>query len=189
MKLSILIPSIEVRAVQLTCLKTELFSQIIQCNAADDVELIVETDNGEMSIGAKRNLLLSKATGSYVCFFDDDDIPSSTYILKILDAIKTDCDNCSLTGIIRWDGENPEVFEHSIKYSEYKTNSSESSIRYERYPNHLNVIKADIAKQFKFPEINHGEDTDWATQIFNSGLLKNETTIDGILYHYDYKRK
>ena len=188
MKLSILIPSLESRSTQLACLKQELFSQIIQCNAVDDIEILTEIDNGEMTIGAKRNKLLSLATGLYVAYFDDDDICASTYIQKILDCIKTGCDNCSMTGVITWDGERPELFEHSIKYSAYKTNDT-GAIKYERYPNHLNVIKSDVAKQFKFPEINHGEDTDWATQIFNSGLLKKETEIEGVLYHYNYKQK
>ena len=93
-----------------------------------------------------------------------------------------------MTGVITWDGNNPEVFEHSIKYKAYRTNDT-GPIKYERYPNHLNIIRSDIAKQFRFPEINHGEDTDFATQIFKSGLLKKETTIDGVMYHYDYKAK
>lgn len=186
MQLSILIPSLESRTDMLATLKADFFRQIIACNAIDDVEVLTEIDNGEMSIGTKRNILLSKASGKYLCFHDDDDAPASTYIEKIIKCISSDCDNCSMTGVITWDGQNPELFEHSIKYKEYKTNFTTSAIRYERYPNHLNVIKSSIAKQFKFPEISHGEDTDWATQIFRSGLLKNETVINGVLYHYDY---
>ncbi|OHB91783.1 MAG: hypothetical protein A2Z57_04835 [Planctomycetes bacterium RIFCSPHIGHO2_12_39_6] len=188
MKLSILIPSLESRAAQLICLKEELFAQIVQCKAVDDVEIITSVDRGEATIGSKRNLLLSKATGSYICFFDDDDTPSTTYVQKILDCIETACDNCSMIGRITFDGSTPEIFEHSIKYKEYRTNET-VPVKYERYPNHLNVIRAEIAKKFSFPEINHGEDTDWATQIFKSGLLKNETKIEGVLYHYDYKTK
>jgi hypothetical protein len=89
-----------------------------------------------------------------------------------------------LRGIITFDGETPELFEHSIKYKEYKT--VDNPVKYERYPNHLNCIKSSIAKQFKFPEINHGEDTDWATQIFNSGLIKTEHYIDSVMYHYNF---
>lgn len=188
MKLSILIPSLSSRADLLATLKANLFRQIIECNAMDEVEVITEIDSGEMSIGTKRNLLLSKANGNYLCFHDDDDMPASTYIQNILDCIKTGCDNCSMTGVITWDGDNPELFEHSIKYKQYFTNQT-GAIKFERYPNHLNVMRADIAKQFKFPEISHGEDTDFATQIFNSGLLKNETEIKGVIYHYDYKTK
>jgi hypothetical protein len=58
---------------------------------------------------------------------------------------------------------------------------------YYRPPNHLNVIKASIAKQFKFPEKNFGEDMEWSMQIQQSGLLKTEAHIDETLYYYIYK--
>lgn len=151
------------------------------------VEILIDKDNGEKSIGEKRNALLERATGEYVCFFDDDDIPSNDYIERIFDGINKGVDCCSLMGIIRIDNGSPEIFEHSIKYKEYAT--TDNKVKYERYPNHLNVIKSSIAKQFKFPSINHGEDTDWATQIFKSGLVKTEHYIDKVIYNYIYTSK
>jgi hypothetical protein len=102
----------------------------------------------------------------------------------ILKALKSKPDCLSLRGVITFDGHEPKIFEHSIKYSEYRTTAN--VITYERYPNHLNVIKSSIAKQFTFPEINFGEDTDWATQINKSGLLKKEVYIEEIIYYYKY---
>lgn len=180
-KLTILICGLGSRAEEFTALTSNLFRQYYGKEATMDTL----TDNGEMSIGEKRNRLLENVKTEYVCFIDDDDMVSSDYIDKIMEALKQNPDCCSLTGVITWDGLNPELFEHSIKYKEYKTTNN--SIKYERYPNHLNVIRTSIAKQFRFPETNHGEDTDWATQIFNSGLLKTEATIPGVIYHYQYK--
>lgn len=180
-KLSILIPTLECR--------NKLFCEAIQAlNSQIDrsiVQVIINKDNGQKSIGKKRNELLQLAEGEYVCFFDDDDMPSSNYIEEVLKGIEKGVDCVSLRGVITWDGINPEIFEHSIRYSEYKTNY-DSAIKYERYPNHLNAIKASIAKQFKFPEVNFGEDTDWATQIFKSGLIKTEHYINSVIYHYNY---
>ncbi len=181
MKLSILICGLENRKEE----RDTLINALINQSIAQDVEILIKIDNGEIKIGYKRNVLLNKAQGEYVCFIDDDDMVSSDYISKALKAIESKPDCCSLTGVITWDGDRTEIFEHSIKYSQYKT--TDNAVKYERYPNHLNVIKSSIAKQFKFPEINHGEDTDWATQIHNSGLLKKETEINGVLYHYNYK--
>ena len=79
-------------------------------------------------------------------------------------------------------GVNKKPFVHSIEYDEW----FEKDNVYFRPPNHLNIIKTDIAKQFKFPDISHGEDKDWSMQIKNSGLLKNEENIDGIYYFYDF---
>ena len=189
MKLSILIPSLIDRAESLNLLKIELERQVLENGLLGQVETITLVDNRELTIGAKRNELLKRANGEYLCYFDDDDYPSRKYIKRIFEGIKEKPDCCSLMGLITWNGENPEIFEHSIKYSEYKTNPPTNGIRYERYPNHLNVIKSEIAKQFKFEEINFGEDTKWATRLFMSGLLKTEYYIHDVLYEYRYKRK
>jgi len=186
MKLSILIPTLESRAYQLAYLLNTLNLQILEANAFDKVEIKMVSDNGEASIGAKRNELLRMANGEYVCFVDDDDMVENHYIKTILNGLEAKPDCLSLRGVITWDSTNPEIFEHSIKYDAYRTNNT-GEVKYERYPNHLNVIRSEIAKNFKFPEINHGEDTDWATQIYKSGVLKNEFYIDKTLYHYQYK--
>ena len=181
MKLSILIPSLTDRAEQKDKLVAHLEKQ-----CTPDVEVRELVDSGELTIGAKRNILLESALGEYVCFVDDDDRVSMDYIPTLLKAIESKPDCVSLRGVITWKGENPEIFEHSIRYDEYKT--TDNAIRYERYPNHLNCIKAEIAKQFKFPETSFGEDTDFATQIKKSGLLKKEIFVDKILYHYLYTK-
>jgi len=181
MKLSILIPTIPERK--------EMFNRLIIALIAqwtEGVEICSNDDEG--SIGTKRNQLLQEASGEYVCFIDDDDTVSSTYIQDILTAIESKPDCVSLRGVITWDGSNPEIFEHSLRYPAYVTHTLPvNGIKYERYPNHLNTIKASIAKQFKFPEINFGEDSDWAKQIHDSGLINTEVYIDKVLYHYLFK--
>jgi glycosyltransferase involved in cell wall biosynthesis len=163
----------------------KLYAELYKQCFGKHIEVIYDDMGG--TIGEKRNRLLSDANGEYVAFIDDDDTVASDYVDTLLMALSTSPDCVSLRGVITWDGANPELFEHSIKYSAYATTTN--PIKYERYPNHLNCIKASIAKQFKFPEINHGEDTDWATQIKESGLLKKEVYIDKILYHYQYVTK
>ena len=79
---------------------------------------------------------------------------------------------------------NPEFFEHSIRYKSYST--TDNIIKYERFPNHLNCIKKSIANQITYPEINHGEDTDFAHKLYASGLIKTEHYIDNVLYHYKF---
>lgn len=186
MKLSILICSLESRKELFSHgLLLQLIEQIDGRHNEVDYEVI--RDSGEKSTGQKRNELLGMAKGEYVCFIDDDDEISPNYINILLEAIKTNPDCVSLRGVMTTSGANPETFEHSIKYKSYKTTNN--PIKYERYPNHLNCIRASIAKQFKFLEVNHGEDTDWATQIFKSGLIKTEFYTDEILYYYRYEPK
>ncbi len=187
-KLSILIPHKEndpLRNVMLQSLKMELERQAREGNYS--IQILVNDRPGE--IGDKCNDLMDQATGEYICRFDDDDRPGQNYLKCIFEGIDKGVDVCSLRGIITWDGENPEVYEHSLKFNAYKTNEGVlyPGLKYERFPNHLNAMKAPIAKQFRYPSISHGEDTDWATQVHNSGLLKTEHYIDEVIYHYRFK--
>ena len=50
----------------------------------------------------------------------------------------------------------------------------------------IDAAKSEIAKQFKFPIKNFGEDTDWAMQICKSGLLKKEVEVNKIIYYYQF---
>lgn len=153
-----------------------------------NVDILVFEDNGEKKIGRKRNRLLDMADSDYIAFIDSDDRISHNYFKLIFEGIEKNVDVCSLKGIITEDGKNPLLFEHSMKYKIWRTvtDSQPGEVRYERYNNHLNAIRASIAKQFRFPEINQGEDHDWSTQVFNSGLIKTEHYIEQVLYHYDY---
>lgn len=189
MILSILIPSLPEREASLNELFIRLTGQIGDTVYADNIEIIIDDKPG--TIGTKRNRLLQKSTGMYVAFFDDDDLPGKKYIDVLIKGIATNPDVISLVGTMTTDGANPEAFEHSIIHKKYETLEGVKfpDIKYLRYPNHLNCIRASIAKQFRFKEINHGEDTDWATQIFNSGLLKQEFRSREVVYFYQYKSK
>src|SRR6478736_1850387 len=177
--LSILICTIPSRKHFLVRLKTILVEQVIPW--FDCVEILTDGREG-ISIGEKRNALLQRAKGEWVCQIDDDDRVSNHYIANLMIGIEGNYDCCSLTGQITENSKNPKKFVHSIRYDKYE----EVNNVYLRFPNHLNCIRASIAKQFKFPETNHGEDTDWATQIFKSGLIKTEYWIDDVIYFYEY---
>lgn len=191
-KLSILICTIPKRAAFMERLLNILMPQIYGIEKYVELEI----DNHPTdSIGTKRNRLLQKARGKYVAFIDDDDRVSETYVLNLLIGIDKGVDCCSLVGVITEDGENPTLFYHSIQHSRYETINFPSKPRdyalahHLRYPNHLNCIRSDIAKMFDFPEINHGEDTSWATKIHHSGQLMTEHKIEEVIYFYDYRSK
>ena len=187
MKLSILIPTISRRKQLFDNLLFSLNEQIE--TGLNGVEILHDGNDFD-SIGEKRNRLLNMAHGDYVCFVDDDDSVCENYIALLLQGIATNPDCIALKGIITEDGQDPQYFEHSIFYKRYETTNRTypTGTKYLRYPNHLNCIRSSIAKQFKFPETNHGEDTDWATQIHNSGLLMHEYNTEKVLYFYNYKR-
>lgn len=187
---SILILTIDKRRSLLATLTAKLTQQIASLSRKTGVdyyqriEILHDARGEEVTKGEKRNTLLKLASGKYLNFFDDDDLPSDDYVEKIITALKSEPDVVSLRGIMTTNGENPELFEHSLQYREWRTTANR--IKYERYPNHLNTMRSDVAKQFRFREINFGEDHSWSTHVHKSGLLKKEYYIDSVLYHYQY---
>lgn len=188
MKLSILIPTIRRHTRKHGILCDQIWRQMRPY--MEQVEVLSD-DHETDSIGRKRNRLLDRARGEYICFIDADDRISDNYLAAVMEGIEKKVDCCSLKGIITTNGKHPALFEHSIKYKEYLTNQGavyeSNEIKYERFPNHLNCISSEIAKLFRFRDKSHGEDTDWATLIHRSGLISSEHYIPEVIYFYDYE--
>jgi hypothetical protein len=176
--LNILITHIPERYYFLRRLNEKLDPQIEKFKG--QVSVLID-DSRYKKIGRKRNDLLARATAKYTCFFDDDDLPSDKYVELMLEGCRRDVDCVEFVGIITDNGQNPRKFIHSLKYDSW----FEKDSVYYRPPNHLSCIRASIAKKFKFPEINHGEDHDWSMQIQKSGLLKTQHDVNEVLYYYE----
>ena len=178
-KLSILIPTVPGR---------EEFMDRIMRHVTDqaaywpEIEICWSIGQRSVSIGMRRNELLQRAAGEYLCFIDDDDRIANNYIELVMAGITTNPDCCSLNGIITTDGKDPKPFKHSIDYdSMYERDGV-----YYRPPNHLNTVRASIAKQMVFPDWQRSEDSNYCFQLQASGLLKVEYKIEPPLYFYDY---
>lgn len=176
-QLSILIPTLPIREKLLSVLYLKLNNQ--RKDYSGLVEILTNDDTS-MQIGAKRNVMMKAARGEYVCFFDDDDLPSDDYISLIMEGLKTKPTHCSLVGEITFDGKRPQKFIHSTDYDHYY---EEDGIFF-RHPNHLNTIQKDIAVQVPFPDWQLSEDTNFAIRLLNTGLLTQEYKIPQTIYHY-----
>jgi glycosyltransferase involved in cell wall biosynthesis len=183
MLLSILIPTLACRKHFLDRLLGELEPQLAGRNA---VEVLIDSDSGESRTGTKRNRLVHRASGEYVCGIDDDDRVSADYIARTVDALKTRPD-CVGWRMKRYsDGELFGEGIHSITVGTNRGRETvDGKVMYYRTPNHLNPIRRDIAIQIPFPDINVGEDWAFAVQVFPH--LKTEQFIDDYLYHYYYR--
>lgn len=151
--------------------------KILKPQMADSVEILIEEDGGEMSTGEKRNILLKKAVGDYVAFVDDDDMVSINYVAKILWAVQTNPDCCSLKGLLIREKDYYEFY-HSIQHRKWYRKGD----KFFRCPNHLNTVKREWALQAGFPDLYKGEDKDYSERL--RPLLKNQEKIKGILYYY-----
>lgn len=184
MEFSILICSLQSRASFLERLFNNLSSQL-----NENVEVLTSLDNGEKSIGQKRNELLDKAQGKYIAFIDDDDLVSDNYISLILDAVKDNCDVVGMHLIMTIDGRDPQKTYHSLKYNRWfdEPDPENGRRKYYRNPNHLNPVKKEYALQVRFPEINNGEDRVYSQKLLP--FLKTEVYIEQPIYYYLYRSR
>jgi len=186
MKLSILICSLEKRQEQLAELLAELNLQITSCDASDIVEVMTEVDSKQITTGAKRNNLLNKASGKYICFIDDDDHIYPNYIKLILEATESDADCIATTGIYSINGGHPVKWRLSKDFiDEDKFDSQINEIVYFRRANHLTPVKRKLALQAMFPDKSNAEDKEYSSRL--NPFLQSEVEIKELIYHYDYK--
>ena len=173
MKLSVLVSSIVER--QDYFLKRML--SILEPQLTPDVELVIETDNREISIGAKQQILLGRAQGDYLCYVDEDDVIPVYYISEILKAIQSQPDCVGINEIYTHNGKNPKPFYHSLKYDHY----FEKDNVYYRPPTHMNPVKRTLAIQSHFEDA-YGGDNEYTMTLLP--LLKTEIVIDKCMYYY-----
>lgn len=180
--LSILILSIESRAELLARLLAKLQPQLTA-----ETELLTLIDKGERSIGAKRNELLLRARGRYVCFIDDDDLVADDYVASLLDATRLDPDAVGFRLEYSVNGKYDADALHTIRNAKWDTALKDGRKVYLRTPNHLNPVRRSIALAHPFPEINHGEDHAYSDRIKPD--IRTEVYIDRVMYHYLYQTK
>ncbi len=171
--LSILIASLECRAAPLAELLAELHRQIFQHADPWAVEIHIARDAGAQNVGGKRDALLRRARGRYVCFIDDDDMIAPTYIHDILAAgqAEPNADCVVFAGRLEVDGRYVGPFDYSIAHRRYYQTAN----RYYRTPNHLCPVKRELALAVGFAPLNCGEDTDYARRLYP--LLKTEASV------------
>jgi len=150
------------------------------------VEVLVDQDNGEVAIGAKRNRLLEKAQGKFIAFVDDDDLVSGDYVYQILKLINEhpQMDVVGISLIMTTNDTDPEKSFHSIAYRTWWDcpDSETGRKKYFRNPNHLNPVRRDLALRVKFPEKSHAEDRDYSARLLP--LLHCEFCIKEPIYFY-----
>lgn len=178
-ELSILILTLPTRIDSYANLIKTLNQQVVQNNLINRVQILSLCDTKEISVGEKRNILLNKSCGRYVCFIDDDDVIAPNYLIKLISAIDSGADVITFCGDYI---ENTNVTPFSISVS-HRGNYNHPNIFY-RLPNHLCPVKREIALSCQFTDKNFGEDSDYSDRI--NQHIKNEFHIIDKLYFYMY---
>lgn len=181
--LSIMLPTTVDRRPHFYRLLEEITSQLAFSGLYDKVELLIDEDEKQKSIGKKRQDLLERAIGEFVVGIDSDDFIARGYIGSIIyQLIKNpDVDHVGFIERCLMDGkESKSIF--SIRYSKWAENVD--GWDHIRCANPKSVIRRTKALQVGFEDIRYGEDKIFSEAV--TPLLKTESFINQELYFYNY---
>lgn len=186
--LSILIPTIPERGQMFTKLYNELHKQLEYMQtfhpSLGHIEILVNDDKryleGGPSIGKKREELVKRAEGKYLCFLDDDDSIAGNYLETLVRLCQMDADVCTFKNISMlkdyWC-----IIDMSINYPNDQA-SPDFVVR--RKPWHINPVRSVFAKLHSFTDTNYGEDWAWFEQVLQH--CKTEAKTEAVIHKYSH---
>jgi glycosyltransferase involved in cell wall biosynthesis len=180
-QIAILIPTLPVRIDKYAKLVKEINRQVVEADLINQVQIVSFCDTKDYIVGHKRNILMNLSLAKYICYMDDDDMIASDFIEKLYKASLQDMDCVTFNGRFITD-QHTRVFNMSIKHR----HDYDSPDVFYRIPNHLALVKREIALKCPFPKLQHGEDSEYAKNLQKH--LKTEVKIEEILYFYHYNQ-
>jgi glycosyltransferase involved in cell wall biosynthesis len=188
MIISILIPSIPERAEYLRRLIIDLNKQKDYVNRVHptlgDIEIVIDDSVsfllGGKTVGQKRNDLVQRAKGDYLCFLDDDDEVPPNYVEELLRGASWNFDIVTFKSLFKCD-----TYWATISMSLSNTND-------EATPNgivkrnawHICPMRSSIAKKHTFSDKNNAEDWDWMARVLKE--IHTEKHLDMFLHQYNH---
>jgi hypothetical protein len=189
MNLTIAIPTIGKRLKEFSALHLYLNKQIVESGLEDSVELIHETDNKEISIGAKRQKFTARAKGKFLWQIDDDDWIVENGIKTINSIIEaTECDCIGFIEEISGNGVK-QLSHISNIHSGWGDNKTVDGnfYRYVRTPYFKVPILTYYYRKIEISDMRFGEDIDFSNRLKKSRLIKDEFFLPRVIYNYRYK--
>lgn len=188
--LSILIPSIPKRSDLLVRMYTGVHSQIMQLwrlhPMLGDAQMVIDTSesfiNGGLSIGKKRESLVRRATGKYLCFLDDDEDIAPNYIETLMRLCQHNRDVVTFRNLTKTD-----TYWTIIDMSLGNNNEEATPDRIvKRAPWHICPVKSEYAKLYDFEDSNYSEDWTWMEKVLKH--CNTEAHTDQILHQYNHSK-
>jgi len=179
--LTIMLPTTIDRREQFAKLLEEIKRQIVANKYEDIVEVIINEDNKEISIGKKRQELLEASSGKWVVGIDSDDWIAEDYLHDIVMALKNSpqidhvgfLEDCDING-----EKSLSIF--SIRHKSWAENFD--GYDHIRCANPKSVILREKALMVGFEDIRYKEDRVFSEAV--TLLLKSEIFIGKPLYFY-----
>ena len=179
--LTIMLPTTIDRREQFAKLLEEIKRQIVANKYEDIVEVVINEDNKEISIGKKRQELLEASSGKWVVGIDSDDWIAEDYLHDIVMALKNNpqidhvgfLEDCDING-----EKSLSIF--SIRHKHWAENFD--GYDHIRCANPKSVILREKALMVGFEDSRFGEDRIFSEAV--TSLLTSEIFIEKSLYLY-----
>lgn len=190
--LSILMATTPDRVNMFTTLFNEVHSQIAYMNTwhptLGQIQVVVDDSprflDGGLSIGAKRDAMLRRAEGKYVCYLDSDETIAPNYLETLVRLCQGRKDIVTFRNLTKTDT-YWTIIDMSLSYPTNE-NASPNYIT-KRRPWHICPVKTDLAKMYSFEDINYGEDYKWIEQVLNH--CNTEAHTDAVIHCYNHSSK
>lgn len=189
--LSILIPTIPERGKMFTELFNEVHKQVAYMDAfhpsLGEIEVLVDDSkkflDGGLSIGKKRESLVHRAAGKYLCFLDDDDSIAPNYVETLVRLCQSKADICTFRSIAKLDT-YWTIIDMGLSH-ENEQSTPNGIVRRSAW--HICPVRSEFAKQISFPDSSYGEDWEWMRQVLK--LCGTEATAYSIIHQYRHSSK
>ena len=185
--LSILIPTIPERVDKFVPLYRTIKKQadFIEANWNERIEILYDDSikflDGGLSIGKKREALVQRAQGKYLCLLDDDDTVAPNYLQVLVQLCQHRRDICTFRNISKLD-EFWTVIDMKLHHPANEQATPNGIIK--RRPWHICPVRSLFAKQYPFENTSYGEDWSWMEKVLKH--CKTEASTDAILHQYNY---
>lgn len=185
--LSVLMPTTPQRVEMFTKLFNEVHRQAEYLHTTHPtlgkVEILVDSSkrflDGGLSVGKKREALVQRAEGKYLCFLDSDEEISPDYLETIIRLCYHDKDICTFKAMARlhnfW-----TVVDMSLSNKDNEQVCPDHIIK--RPPWHICAVRSVYAKAFGFSDKNNAEDFEWMEKVLTS--CQTEAHSERIIFCY-----
>lgn len=169
-------------------LLNEVFKQVTYCKSIHptlgNVEIVIDDSkrflDGGLSIGFKRDALLRRAEGKYVCYLDSDEHISPDYVETLLRLSCEDKDVCTFRSLAKL-ANNWALVDMSMKNENEQINPFGIT---RRKPWHVCPVRREFAQLYNFDDKSYGEDWDWFEQVLKH--CETEAHVDKIIHGYNH---
>lgn len=151
------------------------------------IEFVVDDSkrflDGGLSIGKKREALVQRAQGRYLCFLDSDEDIAGNYLQVLIKLSETKADVLTFRSLANLD-DYWCLIDMSLANKKNEETSPDRICK--RPPWHVCPVKSHLAKIHAFEYSNYSEDWNWFEKVLKG--CTSEAKSDAVIHMYKHRR-